>query len=264
MSICVATLLIGDLSYKKIAKENHQKYCDKYGYTYVCVEEKLNNFHPMWMKPDLILKCFNDGYDYVLWMDGDSFFINMDIKLEKFIEKDVDFVATGDCNDIVNTGHMFLKNSDWSRKFIADWIGFRKPLPENALFLFEQVTTHFTIVGNQKLFNDQPPVNLLLGGACTEEVNKWFSIFNIVNFYSGNMYKKHGTEYSPVISENIPRTQSLIEESMRSHVCIVPQCEMNSYPSTFKKGDFILHYVEGNKQNIQTLIPELIMKELTS
>ena len=118
IKICVVTILIGDLSYKERAKINHQKYCDKHGYTYVCLEEPINDFHPMWMKPDFILSEFNNNHDYVFWMDGDSFFINMDISLKKFTDLNKDLVATGDENDVINTGHLFFKNSGWSLLFI--------------------------------------------------------------------------------------------------------------------------------------------------
>ena len=257
LGICVLTLLIGDLSYKEIAKHNHKTYCDKHNYTYVCVEEKLNDYHPMWMKPDLIKKYLNKGYEYVLWMDGDSFFINMDIKLEDFTLKDVDLVAAGDKNDIVNTGHIFLKNSEWSMKFVDKWIGFRKPLTDKVLSLFKQVTTHFTQYQGRTYLNDQPPFNLILGGANPEDMKNWFDIFNQVNLYEGNDYKKHGIEYSPVSYENLERTHSLITKKLRDHVNIVTQDEMNAYPSTYKKGDFILHYAEGNKDNIATYITKL-------
>ena len=48
--ICIVTILIGNPPYKNKVKENHNKYCHKYGYSYVCLEDKINDFHPAWMK----------------------------------------------------------------------------------------------------------------------------------------------------------------------------------------------------------------------
>ena len=38
------------------------------------------------------------------------------------------------------------------------------------------------------------------------------------------------------------------------HVKIVKQSEMNSYPDTFIKGDFIVHFT-SNKNNISIILP---------
>lgn len=261
--ICVVTLLIGDLSYKETAKNNHQTYCDLHDYTYVCVEEKLNDFHPMWMKPDLLLHYLEKGYDHVLWMDGDSFFINMNTKLEKFTDKEVDFIGTGDMNDIVNTGHVLLRNSEWSKQFLRNWIAFRQPLDDDTLFLFKQVTTHFTHYEGKTYFNDQPPVNLILGGADPTVMNGWFAVFNKVNFYEGNGFRENNSDCSPICEENLERTHSLISENVRDHVCIVTQSEMNAYPSTYKEGDFIVHFAEGNKGSIPTLVPSMVTHKMS-
>lgn len=244
-SICIVTIMIGNLPYKNKSKENHKKYCDKYGYAYVCLEDKINDYHPMWMKPDLILRELKKGYDYVFWMDGDSFFVNMDISFDVFIKYSEDLIATGDENDIVNTGHLLFKNSNWSHEFIKKWIAFRQPINLSVFEKFKNITTHFykEDVDNNILLCDQPPFNLLLGGADEKYQEDWFDIFNKVNLYSGNNHKIYGIEYSPIKQENLERTNSLVCDSMKKHVRILEQCVMNSYPSTYKKGDFIIHFV---------------------
>lgn len=256
--ICVVTVLIGDLGYKKIAKKNHQEYCDKHGYTYVCLEEKINDFHPMWMKPDLVLSQLKNGYDYVFWMDGDSFFANMNIKLEKFMCDNSDLIATGDLNDVVNAGHLLFKNSNWTLNFIEEWNKFRQPFLMDVYLKFSEVTTHFTTYNNNMYFADQPPVNLILGGATSDKMEEWFDIFNSINLYEGNKYKKYTSDYSPINDDNLERTVSLICDKHRNHVKIVKQSEMNSYPDTVKKGDFIVHFVgTKNVQNIQNVLTRI-------
>ena len=255
-TICIVTIMIGDLSYKNKAKENHKKYCDKYGYSYVCIEDKINDFHPMWMKPDLILRELNKGYDYVFWMDADSFFINMDISFDLFLKNKHDLITAGDENDIVNTGHLLFKNTEWSIKFIEKWLGFRKPLNQSVFEKFKNITTHFYIKEDCVFFNDQPPINLLLGGADEKYQEDWFDTFNKVNLYHGNKYRKHGIEYSPTNKENLERCNSLISDSMKEHVCILEQSSMNSYPYTYKKGDFIIHFVT-DKLNFNQILEQL-------
>ena len=258
VNICVTTILIGNLSYKPTAKKNHQKYCDKHGYKYVCLEEKLNDFHPMWMKPDLLIKCLEDGYDYVFWMDGDSFFLNMDIKLEKFVDMNVDFVATGDQNDIVNAGHLFFKNSEWSKKFLNDWSKFRTPMDHRTCEQFKLITTHITYYKGQVSLLDQSPINILLGGGDQDKMSEWFIVFNKVNFWEGNPFRLYDVSYSPLLKENLERTNSILSDDMKKHVHIVEQRAMNSYRSNYQKGDFILHFAEGNKELVPILVPQLV------
>jgi hypothetical protein len=255
-TICIVTIMIGDLCYKNKAKENHKKYCDKYGYSYICIEDKINDFHPMWMKPDLILRELKKGYDYVFWMDADSFFINMDMSFDSFLKNKHDLITAGDENDIVNTGHLLFKNTEWSIKFIEKWLGFRKPLNQSVFEKFKNITTHFYIKEDSVFLCDQPPVNLLLGGADEKYQENWFDTFNKVNLYYGNKYRKHGIEYSPTNKENLERCNSLICDSMKEHVCILEQSSMNSYPYTYKKGDFIIHFVT-DKLNFNQVLEKI-------
>lgn len=259
--ICIVTILIGNPPYKNKVKENHSKYCHKYGYSYVCLEDKINDFHPSWMKQELILSTFKEGYDYVFWMNGDSFFINMNISFDKFIEYPENFIATGDENDIINGSHLLFKNNEWSIKFIEKWIKFRQPLKQAVYEKFKNITTHFNEVNNNIIFNDQPPINLMLGGADENYQEDWFDIFNKVNLYNGNCLRKYNNDYSPINQNNLERTHSLICDDMKEHVRILEQSTMNSYPSTYKKGDFIIHFIT-NKTNFNEIL-EKIYIELT-
>jgi hypothetical protein len=244
MKICIVTILIGDLSYKEDARKNHEVYCKKHNYDYLCITEPLNDYHPMWMKPDVILLGLQRGYDYVFWMDGDSFFMNMDISLMKFVDLDMDLVATGDHNDIVNTGHLLFRNSDWSHKFMEEWKAFRKPLTPEIYEQFKQITTHFIYNSNSIYFNDQPPFNMLLAGASASKPNYWFEYFNAINLYENNSYRLFDINYAPICKKNLERANGLIHQKFREYVKIVNQREMNSYSSNYRKGDFILHLVE--------------------
>ena len=246
-SICVVTALVGDLPYKRDAINNHKKYCIMHGYTYVCSEEPDPKCHPMWSKPELVLAQFERGFDFVFWLDGDSFFTNMEKRLEVFAEYEKDIVVAGDKNDIANTGHIFFRNSGWSRAFLAKWLLFRQPLPIGIYSKFREITTHFIFRVDGPYFNDQPPFNMLLAGADPTRQGEWYNFFNEVNLYSGNSRAKHMSElYAPICAANLERANSLVDEAIRPNVEVVVQSEMNSYPWTFKEGDFILHCV-GDK-----------------
>ena len=42
---------------------------------------------------------------------------------------------------------------------------------------FNRITTHFVTHEGKYLFTDQPPVNLILGGAESKNMDEWFDIF---------------------------------------------------------------------------------------
>jgi hypothetical protein len=191
-------------------------------------------------------------------MDGDSFFLNMDTKLEKFGELGVDFVATGDKNDMVNAGHLFFRNSEWTKKFLKNWKEFRTPMDSATYEQFKLITTHITLYKGQPSLLDQSPINILLAGGDPAKMSEWFSVFNKVNFWEGNPFRLHDVTYSPLVKENLERTNSLLTEDMKKHVRIVEQRVMNSYRSNYQNGDFILHFAEGNKELVPTLVPKLV------
>ncbi|GJJ75710.1 hypothetical protein EMPS_08068 [Entomortierella parvispora] len=73
---------------------------------------------PAWAKIKMIKdELAKDDHDWIFWMDTDALFANMDIRLERFIDNRYPFIATKDYY-CFNAGVFFLKNDDWSRKFI--------------------------------------------------------------------------------------------------------------------------------------------------
>lgn len=146
MKIAVCSLYIG-VEYRDIVKYGKislEKYCDKHGYDFIYeTEETIGGVYDAkrdipWYKILLILKVMQKEYEFVVWIDADSQIVNYDKKLETFISEigDKDLLVVRDWKSILNTGTMFIRNSEYSRTLLqAVWNNkqpFRTDLHEQA------------------------------------------------------------------------------------------------------------------------------------
>lgn len=127
--IAVATLVVGE-EYKRFTRYGRLtkvKYCEKQGYDFREDEDAYDPTRPYaWSKVRLIQKCLgektdsgNSRYDYVVWVDADTHIMNPDVILESLITRlsgGRDILLASDW-DKINSGVMFIKNTDWSKKF---------------------------------------------------------------------------------------------------------------------------------------------------
>jgi hypothetical protein len=125
LPIALCTLSIGD-QYKSIVKYSNKikmDYCKRYLYDYRDDEDEgiVDKSRPLaWSKVNLISRCLEEGYEYVVWMDADAYIMNPDVRLENIIvnfSKDKDMLMCIDTVDTLNSGVLFIKNTEWSKAF---------------------------------------------------------------------------------------------------------------------------------------------------
>lgn len=119
--IAVATMAIGE-TYEQIVApgiENKKHYCDKHGYDFFVLSESMDTSRPIpWSKIKLLQEILsNKEYKWVFWTDADAVVTNFAYPLEDIIDENYDLIITTDLNGI-NSGHMLLKNSEWSAQFL--------------------------------------------------------------------------------------------------------------------------------------------------
>lgn len=110
-------IISGADSYRFDAHINHQRYADAQGIEYKFhLSEGLKN--PFFTKCYAILDSFKQGYEYVLWIDDDAFFINPEWDCTSvFREYREDVIVTqGRTNKksgitFFNNGIMFIRNT---------------------------------------------------------------------------------------------------------------------------------------------------------
>jgi hypothetical protein len=124
MKIAVCSLSVGE-NYRNITQygiDTRRNYCEKHGYTFIEEESAVDwTRHLAWSKIPLILKHLS-SYDFLVWMDADSFVMNDTYKLEDFITRllgDKDLMYTTGHN-WVNTGVFFVKNTPFMKLFFQE------------------------------------------------------------------------------------------------------------------------------------------------
>jgi hypothetical protein len=121
LKIALLSLSIGTIYKQKTkwSRTNKINYCKRHNYDFIEHDSVYDNKYPIpWSKIHLIHK-YIDKYDYVVWMDSDLLIMNEDIKLETLISKynNYDMIIGSDWKK-PNTGCWFVKNSEFSKKFL--------------------------------------------------------------------------------------------------------------------------------------------------
>jgi hypothetical protein len=243
MKIVVCGVSIGkDYNNKpwvKNALENHRMYCNKHGYDYVLRTVPKTDRIPNWEKINLILELIdNNKYDILFWMDTDSVFTNLDIKIESLLDIRNDFYFSGDTN-IINSGHFIFRNTEWSKKQLKHiWDIY----PVDHLPL-----------------NDNAAMAVWLGGGngnMSHEIQK--RIYKSVDKGYQDKNEKKRIESGAATD--------YICQSLCDKVKLLPKKKINSYLGDWTDGDFILHVVssDDNKRNsiIFSSNPKEIIKKL--
>ncbi len=150
-------------------------------------------------------------------MDADSLFITRGKSLD-FIVQDSpqDFIASGDWNTHLNSGHMMIRRSEWSRKVMEDakgmWPSYPQPeWPDQTALIY--------------VLTDKNP-------ACRDSI------------CAG--HDSHCIDHSPECNAVGP--------GLRSKAKYVPQNVMNSYTSSLGSNDLILHFAGASREEKDSLM----------
>lgn len=148
LRIAVVTHNSGDAygyQLNKLTFANKKKYCDLHGYDLYDAHanqhiagkieeakgEMKNNF--FFFKYQAMYEILQGGeatggkeYDWVVWSDADSIYLNMGKRYEDIVDERFDAIVTiGDpehpqWRDIVNAGSLMVRNTEWGHQFLHD------------------------------------------------------------------------------------------------------------------------------------------------
>ena len=118
----------------------NQTYCKKYNID--CIKDdkiRLPNRKPAWEKFSLLLEYYKYDYDYLIWVDPDSFFYINSPDIRDLIRKypDKDFIFSVDITKNVKPAIIIIKINDYTEKIL------------------EELSYNEVIYKNSKDFNDQ-------------------------------------------------------------------------------------------------------------
>ncbi|MFC1524249.1 DUF273 domain-containing protein [Thermodesulfobacteriota bacterium] len=151
----------------EITEPPKKAYAERWGY------ELINHFgsldksrpHP-WSKIKLIQQHLAE-YDWIFWLDSDATITNQEVRVEQFLNE-YDLIIAQECrkchfnNFQFNTGSFFLRNSQWSHKFLERSYTFTQFMDHpywdqaamrHALETDPEACRHVYIESDQRKFN---------------------------------------------------------------------------------------------------------------
>ena len=177
--------------YIKIHNDNLDKYCKKWNFDYKFYDSCDKNVY--WCKIYMVLDALNNNnnkYDYVMWMDSDTYIFNMDINLADILNQCASDIFIGLDNfsdsynepkyDMINAGVFVIKNSLIGKKYLKDCISSLDPscIKEDgtlngrwAGICYEQGIMNVMIDEKYKKYTTVLPNSILLNlGKCDNSV----------------------------------------------------------------------------------------------
>ena len=129
--IAIVTLETRNLSFTDLHNKTVQNYCDRYGYTYIFKTSYSNKVKlPIyWQKLQLVYELL-PKYDYVLWLDSDTFICHPEIPLEYILKKSgsASILIGKDqpwtSSTVYCAGVFLIRNDKIGKKFIEDCINY--------------------------------------------------------------------------------------------------------------------------------------------
>ena len=135
MKVCLTTLYTDNFkSFAPLAIKSFEKFCE-YNNFEIQIYDKVfdQSVHPSWNKLLAVKDCFLK-YDYVLWSDIDSLFLN---NKKSFLDtaninEESSLLCSSDWNGICMS-HFYIKNNEYNNKLL-DTLLFLKDVKDNDFF----------------------------------------------------------------------------------------------------------------------------------
>jgi hypothetical protein len=113
--------------YVTFARTMNRQFAEARGYGFTALTATLAaDRHPSWSKVAAVREAFDNGAEYVLWVDSDAMVARDDFRVEAFAEQfEQDFIFSVDpplwnCS-MYCAGVWVARNTDWSRRFLDRW-----------------------------------------------------------------------------------------------------------------------------------------------
>jgi hypothetical protein len=164
-----------NFEYIKIHNNNINDYCKKYGYDYIFETKCKHNIY--WCKIYLLLEQLKSNkYDYVVWLDSDTYIKNMNIDINNILNNYTSDIFVGTDNtekyDLINAGVFIIKNTVIGKKYLQDcinyipsfcynknntlkgtWAGFCYEQGVMNLLIYDYYNVYTTMLPNEIIFN---------------------------------------------------------------------------------------------------------------
>lgn len=269
MKIAICTLYTPDFEdFAKYTTLNIRNYCNMHGYDYIEQTEKFMDLSPKyphihWNKYLLLKKVLNTyntdhsndlsltkvdhsnklipKYDWVIWMDCDVVITNKNIRFEDIIN-DTSFNKSSDVFTVGTTSETVIKaiQADQTDKINAN----KQSIIGLQTLLYNNINNNEIdiIVTKEEsgCYVINPGIMLVRNSEWSRKfLDDWFNKGELPNALWRDQDTFH---YFYITSEEV-----------RSHIKVLKQKVMNSFPNIFTDGDFILHYAGRDRRDLRRL-----------
>ena len=164
-SICIVTLGTPNMrDMLDLSQANQKQYASIHGYNYIWYDDSLINTKWVTWNKLCVLQRHLQDYEWVMWIDSDAVFTNIDTTIESILEHAGESSLLV-CDDIggwrLNSGVMFWKNTEWSLTALSELHDMEK-IPHSSgaeqqqlIKLLEKKRNGYKIFP-RKLFNQHP------------------------------------------------------------------------------------------------------------
>ncbi|MCB9799927.1 MAG: hypothetical protein H6757_04130 [Candidatus Omnitrophica bacterium] len=124
LRICITTNY--DKSYQvigDICRISIQQYAQKYGYEYRFLDNVYSDRPMSWSKVLVIQALFQEGYDFVFWIDADAMFVQLDQDISDQIDDQHDIYLVshdGEGGQTPNCGVWLIRNTRETRHMLKE------------------------------------------------------------------------------------------------------------------------------------------------
>lgn len=134
-----------------LVDSNRREYAGRWGYTYVNANSLINASRPTaWSKLTAMAHHLPE-YDWLLYLDSDALIMNPEVRIEEFLDRRYDFIATNDGNGF-NSGAMLVQNTAWSAQWLRQlWDQDHLVTGKNLPFLYEQRAFHALLAADPSI-----------------------------------------------------------------------------------------------------------------
>lgn len=118
--VVVLSMNTRDVPWASIVSENHEKYCQKWGYHYQREVPNTDVRPASWHKVSMMREAL-ETFEFVMWIDGDAIFQRFDIGLNRFWDGVTPFFSFKDQINGLNAGVFMLRRCEETIHFVDKW-----------------------------------------------------------------------------------------------------------------------------------------------
>jgi lipopolysaccharide biosynthesis glycosyltransferase len=124
----------------------HSRFAERHGYAYE-IDTSVQDFHPFWMKAYMMLKAIREGFDKIVWLDGDAIWLGDSLNPQFDSVFGATYHETYWYPNYFNAGVLYVNVNERSEQVIQSWFDERVNHFNDQEVLNANLREHITPIG---------------------------------------------------------------------------------------------------------------------